>query len=188
MTIRRSPGVQCPEDGECSTCLLVPPTSILFSNKRRSDIAVIENSVEIARSPEDVFDYLVDLRNELEWNPDAQSMEKITDGPIGLGTKFLAKWKQSKLVEVECVEFDRPRSWSYHNRGPLEVVFQVTLSPTPAGSLLSVRFDARPKGALRVFFPVTQLVLKRVEKNNMSYIKRALERSTEADPSRLPDS
>jgi hypothetical protein len=37
-------------------------------------MAVIENSVEIGRSPEDVVDYLVDLRNELKWNPDTQSI------------------------------------------------------------------------------------------------------------------
>jgi hypothetical protein len=146
-------------------------------------MAVIENSVEIARSSEDVFDYLVDLRNELEWNPDAQSMEKIT-GPIGLGTKFLAKWKQSKLVEVECVKFDRPNSWGYHNGGPLEVDFGVTVTPTPGGSLLSARFDARPRGALRVFFPILLFVLKRAEKRIMSYIKRALEPSIEADQAR----
>ena len=54
-------------------------------------MAVIENSVQIERSPEDVFDYLVDLRNELEWNPDVESMKKLTDGPISVGTKFLAK-------------------------------------------------------------------------------------------------
>lgn len=46
--------------------------------------------MEIDRSPEDVFDYLVDLRHELEWNPDTQSMEKITEGSIGVGTKYLA--------------------------------------------------------------------------------------------------
>jgi hypothetical protein len=96
----------------------------VVEGKGGQSMAVIENSVEIGRSPEDVFDYLVDMRNELHGNPDAQSMKKITDGPIGLGTKFLAKWKQSKLVEVECVEFDRPRSWSCHNGGPLELVFR----------------------------------------------------------------
>ncbi|HEY5985611.1 MAG TPA: hypothetical protein VIV12_04395 [Streptosporangiaceae bacterium] len=28
----------------------------------------VENTVEIARSPEDVFDYLTDITNEVEWN------------------------------------------------------------------------------------------------------------------------
>ncbi len=40
--------------------------------------AVIENTVEIARTPEAVFDYLADQGNEIQWNPDCVSMEKLT--------------------------------------------------------------------------------------------------------------
>src|SRR6185436_110761 len=93
--------------------------------RRRIDMAVIENRVQIDRVVEEVFDYLVDLRNELEWNPDTQSMEKLTDGPIGVGTIFLAKWKQSQLIKVECIRFERPYRWAYANGGPLAVVFDV---------------------------------------------------------------
>ena len=140
-------------------------------------MAVIKNSVQIDRSPEEVFDYLVDLRNELEWNPDAQSMEKLTDGPIDVGTKFLAKWKQSELIEVECTQYDRPRRWTYSNGGPLSVVFDVTLTPQGSGSLLAARFDARPHGLLKLFFPVLLQMLKRAEKRNMRDIKNALEKA-----------
>lgn len=59
-------------------------------------MAVIENSVAIRRSRSEVFDYLSDPRNELHWNPKVQLMEKLTDGPIGVGTKFRAKWSKSK--------------------------------------------------------------------------------------------
>ena len=135
----------------------------------------IENRVFIQRPQEHVFDYLVDMRNELEWNPDTQSMQKITDGPIGVGTKFLAKWKQSKLLEVECVEFERPRRWRYSNGGPLVVDFAVVLTPRDGGTELAATFDARPEGLLRLFFPVLLQVLKRSEKRNMTYIKRVLE-------------
>jgi hypothetical protein len=45
---------------------------------------------------EDVFAFTSDMRNELKWNPDVQDMHKVTDGPVGLGTPFAAKWKQSE--------------------------------------------------------------------------------------------
>jgi hypothetical protein len=54
-------------------------------------MAAIENSVQINRSPEEVFDFGVDMRNELKWNPDVELMEKITEGAIALGAKFRAK-------------------------------------------------------------------------------------------------
>ena len=43
--------------------------------------AVIENTGDIARSPEDVFGYLSDMGHEVEWNPDCVSMETTHGGP-----------------------------------------------------------------------------------------------------------
>lgn len=145
-------------------------------------MAVIENNVQIDRSPEEVFDYLVDLRNELEWNPDVQSMAKITDDPIGVGTKFLAKWKQSKLIEVECIPFERPYRWAYSNGGPLTVVFDITLTPQENATLLASRFDVRPRGLMQLFFPIILRQLKRAEKQNMAHIKNALEKRGVRNP------
>ncbi len=145
-------------------------------------MAVIQNTVLIDRSVEDVFDYLVDLRHELEWNPDVQSMEKLSDGSIGLGTRFLAKWKQSKLIEVECIRFERPRRWAYSNGGPLSVVFDVTLTPQGSRTLLSSRFDVRPQGLIRLFFPIVLRDLKRAEKQNMTHIKNVLEKAGVGSP------
>ena len=145
-------------------------------------MSVIENSVQINRSPEDVFDFLVDLRNELEWNPDVESMKKLTDGPIGVGTKFLAKWKQSKLIEVECIRFERPRRWTYSNGGPLTVVFDITLTPQGNATLFVSRFNVRPRGLMQLFFPIVLQQLKRAEKQNMAHIRNALEKGGIRNP------
>ena len=138
-------------------------------------MALIVNSVQLQRSPEDVFDYLIDMRNELKWNPDVESMEKISDGPIGLGTKFRAKWKQTELVEVECMEFERPLAWRYDSGGALSASVRAALAPAGAGSLLTVYFDVHAHGKLKLLFPVLLPMLKRSEKQNMSRIKQAVE-------------
>jgi carbon monoxide dehydrogenase subunit G len=139
-------------------------------------MAVIRNTTVIACTPEQAFDYLVDLRNELEWNPRVQSMEKITDGPIGVGTKYRAKWKSSPHIEVECVEHERPRRWAYHNGGPIEVRFAVRLEPVDEGTRLHAEFDARPHGWFRLVFPIFLLMIKREERANMTHLRIALER------------
>lgn len=72
--------------------------------------AVIENTVEIARSREHVFDYLADQGNEIHWNPDCVAMEKLTDGPVGVGTRFRAKWKQGPVIFTEVTAYERPRT------------------------------------------------------------------------------
>jgi hypothetical protein len=138
-------------------------------------VAVIENSVEIARPVEEVFDFAADMRNELRWNPDVESMKKITEGPVGLGTRFEAKWHTSPPVTTECTYFDRPRSFSYHNGGPIEVDLTITLGSTEGVTLLTSRFDATAHGFFRLIFPIFLIILRRQEKANMVNVKRALE-------------
>ena len=87
----------------------------------------IRNSVVLRCSPEVVFDYLSDHRSELEWNPKCRSMEKLTEGPVGVGTRYRAKWTSGPFVELETVAFDRPRAWTMHNGGPIEVTFTCRL-------------------------------------------------------------
>ncbi|MEO8437074.1 MAG: SRPBCC family protein, partial [Chloroflexota bacterium] len=116
--------------------------------------AVIENSVEIDRSPEDVFDYLSDMANEADWNPDCVSIERLTDGPVGVGSRFRAKWKQGPFVVTECTSYDRPRTWTYLNGGPISVVLTVTLQPTTGGTRLISRGEWTPHGWFRLIFPI----------------------------------
>jgi hypothetical protein len=51
-------------------------------------VTVISNIVEIRCTPEEAFDYLSDHRNELEWNPGIDSIDKLTGGTVGLGTRL----------------------------------------------------------------------------------------------------
>jgi hypothetical protein len=102
-------------------------------------------------------------------------MEKITDGPLGVGTQFRAKWKQSKSLIVECTKYDRPHGWAYHNGGPVEVNLDISLDPRGQGSLLVSRFDAHPRGWFRLIFPVFLLIMRRQEKTNMANVKRFVE-------------
>jgi hypothetical protein len=138
-------------------------------------MAVIRNTALIACTREQAFDYLVDLRNELEWNPRVESMEKITDGTIGIGTTYRAKWKSSPNLDVVCVGYDRPRLWAYHNGGPIEVTFVARLEPASEGTRLLAEFKAQPHGWFRLLFPLFLLWMRKEEKDNMSYLRAALE-------------
>ena len=143
-------------------------------------MTVIRNSVVVNRAPEVVFDYLSDLRAELEWNPRCEVMEKLTEGPVGPGTKYRAKWKSSPYVELETMAFDRPHGWTMHNGGPIEVTFTCRLEPVPGGTLLHAAFEPTPHGWFRLIFPVFLAVIRREEAANMRHLRDTLERQTEA--------
>jgi uncharacterized protein YndB with AHSA1/START domain len=79
---------------------------------------VIEHDFQttVARSPLDVFDFLVDLRNAPQWEPNCREVKKTSDGPIGKGTTFRAKKGMGRL-ESEIVEFERPARFASRDRG-----------------------------------------------------------------------
>ena len=139
-------------------------------------MTVISNTVVIRCSPEETFDYLSDLRNELEWNPDMASVEKLTDGPVGVGTRYRAKWRSAPTsLVVETTAYDRPHSWSAHNGGPVEVTLTARLVPVAEGTRLETDFDAMPHGPFRLVFPLFVRKLRRVEAANMGHIREILE-------------
>jgi uncharacterized protein YndB with AHSA1/START domain len=138
--------------------------------------AIIENTVEIARKPEAVFDYLADQGNEVHWNPDCLSMEQLTDGPVGVGTRFRAKWKQGPAIESVCTRFERPKAWRYENGGPVSVVLTVTLEPTSnGGTRMTSHGEWTPHGWFRAVFPLFIRVMRRAERGVVANARRALE-------------
>jgi uncharacterized protein YndB with AHSA1/START domain len=137
---------------------------------------VIENTVEIARSPEDVFDYLSDQGNEIHWNPDCVSMEKLTPGPVGVGTKFRAKWKQGPVVYTQVTAFERPRTWTYENGGMISCILTATLEPTDdGGTRMTAHGLWSGHGIGRLFFPIFIRSMRKTEVQVAANFRRALE-------------
>lgn len=140
--------------------------------------AVVENTIEIARSAEDVFDYWVDLAREPEWNPKARRVEKVTDGPIGLGTRFEGEYLKGDTMTIEYVRFERPLAWATVGRSPrLDVNGEGRISASEDGVRLLMRMELSPKGALRLLLPILGRFMHRQQERNLAAIKRALEGS-----------
>jgi len=138
---------------------------------------VIEHAVEIRRSPEEVFDYCTDLRREPEWNPRTRRIEKLTDGPIGLGTRYLGEWIRGDPMTIEFVRFQRPTAWGSVGRSRWLVAnSEGQVSKTPGGARLVIRMELQPRGALRLLRPALGPIMRRREHRNLRMIKAALER------------
>jgi len=48
----------------------------------------VEGDITIGRPVEDVFDFVADESNEPKYNPRMTRADRITEGPIGVGTRF----------------------------------------------------------------------------------------------------
>jgi hypothetical protein len=147
-------------------------------------MAVIRNTVLAPCTPEQAFDYLSDQRNEVEWGSTCQAVEKLTDGPVGVGTRFRAKWKGSPAAELEILTFDRPRSWTVVSRGGVDVHFTGTIEPTAAGVRVTGELRPTARGLYRLLLPVMVLLLRRDGPATEQGMREALERLHEESAQR----
>lgn len=122
---------------------------------------VVRNALVIAAPPEEVFDYVTDLRAEHEWNPALLAVTALTPGPLRRGSRYQVDFARIGTSVIEYHAFDRPRRWVTRSHGPrLDVDFRGTIRPVARGSLLSVETDLRPKGALRALGPVARRLMR----------------------------
>ncbi len=149
--------------------------SLVISYSLSGGPTVIANQVQIQKSQAEVFDFISDMHNELKWNPDVLLMEKISEGPIGLGTQFRAKWHMSDTLVVTITQYDRPNRVTFTNGGPVEVTLEANLSTAGSTTEMNTRFIATPHGFLRAIFPIFKIQMEKQEKENMVNLKKALE-------------
>src|SRR5215217_6960115 len=130
----------------------------------------------IRRSPEEVFDFCSDLRSELQWNPKAKYVEKLTHGPVGVGTRYRARWSNSGPTTVEVVAFDRPRSWETTTRARGMVIrFRGTVTDAAPGARYAASLDLHPRGLAWLVAPLALVAMRRQDQTNMHRIKETLE-------------
>jgi Polyketide cyclase / dehydrase and lipid transport len=72
-------------------------------------MARVSGAILINRPVEFVFDYVADQCNEPIYNPRMLRSEKITDGPIGVGTRFRATARSGRRVVEMLIENRRVR-------------------------------------------------------------------------------
>ena len=65
--------------------------------------------ITIKRPADEVFDFVADLRNESQFNPDASNIVQKTDGTIGLGTAFEEDFKRIGRYVTTIDIYQRPR-------------------------------------------------------------------------------
>ena len=118
-------------------------------------MAVLVNSVEISAPAEAVFDYASDLANELEWG-EPMRIAKVTQGPVGVGTRFDAEWKGSGRIDVEYIGMERPRSWAALGHGS--------------------RMDVNLSAALKLMMRMIKRLMQKTEEKNVAALKTAIER------------
>ncbi len=146
-------------------------------------MARVEGEIIIDRPVEEVFDFVADERHEPRFNPRMTRAEQISDGPIGLGTRFHTELKtmgRTMPMLVEFTGFERPRRLASVTRSPMMVTEGgLTFEPAPGGTRMRWSWDVRPLGLMRVMAPFVGAVGRRQERGIWGRLKLLLESSGE---------
>lgn len=142
-------------------------------------MARIRGGVTIDAPVEEVFDLVADERNEPAYNPRITRAEKMGDGPVGPGSRFLALPRGTGAggtMTVDVLEYDRPHR--LHNRvssSYLRADGEVTFEAAGTGTRLNWDWDMRLVGPMRLLSPVLALVGPRWERRNWVGLKAFVE-------------
>jgi len=142
-------------------------------------VVPIEGEIIIERPVEEVFDFVADERNEPRYNPRMVRAEKLSAGPIGVGTRFHAEMRgRRRLVEmtIDITGYERPRWLASTTRlSTMEIRGTLTFEPVPEGTRMRWRWTLEPRGLLKVLGPLIVRMGRRQEQAIWSSLKRLLE-------------
>jgi hypothetical protein len=97
-------------------------------------------------------------------------VEKLTDGPVGVGTRYRARWANSGSTTVEA---RRPRP----RRGAWPPV-KGTVADAAPGARYTADLELHPRGLAWLVAPLALVAMRRQDQQNMHHITEALESST----------
>ena len=139
----------------------------------------IEGEIVVKRPVEEVFDFAVDVRNEPRYNPHMRRAEQITDGPIGVGTRFQAEISsmgRTVPMLTEITSYERPRRYASSTYlSFMDTQGTVTFEPVPEGTRMRWSWQVAPRGVVRLMTPIMAPIGRRQEQANWEGLKRVLE-------------
>jgi len=105
-----------------------------------------------------VFDVVADTRKEPRYNPRMHHAEQITNGPIGVGTRFHAETaSMGRPVDmvIEITDYQPPHCLSSTTHmTSMDLHGTLTFDPDPEGTRMRWAWDLQPDGVLRLLSPL----------------------------------
>ena len=159
---------------------------VMVGMRRRSRTAParpgrFEESVEIARPPEDVFAFVADPVNDARWTPQAEEVRKTSEGPLGVGSTFevvVSLLGRHFKGSGEITEYDEAnrKLGLRTSSGPLRIEAVRTVEAVLVGARFTITAEMRSGG----FFwllpdPLFGVLLRRQGRQTLDNLKAFLE-------------
>ena len=142
-------------------------------------MAPIATSVEIARSPEDVFAYIADFPRHPEWQEGLVSVTVETQGPSRVGTRVVHRRKlgpQTVATTSEVTAYDPPHVLGFRGiDGPIRAEGSQRVEPAGDRSRVLFEMELKGHGLGKLMLPMARKQAARQVAASHEKLKRILE-------------
>ncbi len=138
----------------------------------------VSNGIIIARSLDEVFQYVADYNNNPAWMP-VQSVQPITVGPVQTGTKFKQQFHMmGSEYEMDCVirELEPGKKIAFEYVAPVFAWSGMVLfKPNGAGTHVQAQGNVALSGSLRLTETLIAPKVRNLINNTAPKLKQVLE-------------
>lgn len=140
----------------------------------------LDLGVLIDRPMKDVFAFVADPNNMSKWNSAVVSLQQITPGAVGVGTKFksigeaLGRRIEGEL-QITAYEPDTKCGFQL-NAGPMQLKLTITFKPVGTGTKVSLNGEGNPGGIFKLAEGVMAGQVKALMEANLARLKSILEK------------
>ena len=147
----------------------------------------IREQFTVARTPEAVFAYLADFRNEPHWNGGMREVRLLTAGPIGLGSRFEHLQQPSRtapltVITSEITDWEPGELIGLHLSAPIfEATWRYLLKPEGKDCSITAELGMRGLGKWRLMEPIMgTFVLRGQFRRAFRQLKAVMEGATKS--------
>ncbi len=139
----------------------------------------IDLSTLVDRPMPDVFAFLSSPLNLPKWQSMVASIEQVTPGAVGVGSKYkvAAEMLGRKIDgQMEITTFAPPDKFGFTNQaGPMQVTVTITLKPVGTGAKIALHAEGNPGGVFKIAEGVLAGQVKSQMEANLARLKSVLE-------------
>jgi len=134
----------------------------------------------VDRPMKNVFAFVGDPKNMSKWNSAVLSLEQITPGEVGVGTKFKSVGEMmGRRIEgeMQIIAYEPDTKCSFQmNAGPMQVNINLTFKTVGTGTKISLNAQGNPAGIFKLAEGAMQGRVKAMMEENLARLKSALEK------------
>jgi len=131
----------------------------------------------IRKPPEEVFNYICDVTNDVNWRTGIVDSGLRSDPPVGLDSVgYVSTGKVEMVYRVTVFEPVERVDWEYIE-GPFKGHGGYRLESIESGTRFTLVADIKPYGVMRLLGPLFGQIVRRQIQNDVETLRQILENS-----------